>query len=117
MTCCTTVVPTINIGYAFGWPLTIVDDYDDPIDLTAWTLTSKLKSVDADGEPVALIATFTVEEIDYTLGQIKITLSSVTTASLAAGRYWADVAMEHASLDDTVTPKFECVVNDPMTDP
>lgn len=87
----------------FDWK----DESDVPMNITGSTITASVRKE----YHTAVLASFIVEEIDYSIGQFKLTLTDTVTATLPARSKSAvtsfvfDVNVEFSN-GDTVTPIY-----------
>jgi hypothetical protein len=70
----------INVyrGASFNHAFTLTDISGDPLDMTGATLTSEIRQ----SERGRLIATTTVEEVDYSVGTGRLTMTDDTTRGI-----------------------------------
>ena len=85
----------IDAGADFDQIFNLENVANAPLDLTAYTATSKLKK-----HPASLnnTATFVVSFPNRTQGQIKISLGSTLTSAIKAGRYSYDILLNDGSV-------------------
>jgi len=79
----------VPIGNSWSARFTVVDDDDDPVNLTGATTRCLLKS-DPDSADSVATATIAVSYVNASVGQVRISLTYTQTAALSEGQYWFD---------------------------
>jgi len=93
-------------GTDFTTSITLDDVNGDPYNLTGFTAKSQMRKSYYSTSPTAQ---FTITISAPTTGVLNMSLSSTTTANVAAGRYVYDVAIKDSA--NTVTRVLEGIVN------
>lgn len=73
----------LNVGFTRGESWGLLIDFDEPANLTGYTLYATLHST-VTGASVQAI---TITPVDLSIGKVNLSLTSTQTASLAAGTY------------------------------
>jgi hypothetical protein len=73
----------LNVGFTRGESWGLLLDFDEPANLTGYTLYATLHST-VTGASVQAV---TVTPVDLTIGKVNLSLTSTQTAALAAGTY------------------------------
>lgn len=89
----------INTGTDFEQTFTLQDDKTGGrLDLTDYTICAKLKKNYQSSSSVS----FNITVADPTSGQVKISLASTVTNTIAAGRYYYDVVVNDGTKTDKI---------------
>lgn len=80
-------------GATFDYPMTMTDDYGNPVNLTGWTFRMQLRSSVSSGTIVLSLTTANSRIVidDETLGKFRLLVSATDTESVAAGYYVYDL--------------------------
>jgi hypothetical protein len=84
-------------GDTFSVDIAIAQD-GSPVDVTGWTFTAQVRAKRAG----AVAATFTVNVTDAAQGELTISLSGATTATLASGVWDLNVALPDGTVSTLV---------------
>lgn len=90
-------------GATFKLPLEYVDSDGEPIPMSGFTASFRVKRRFSDADPVlALTSTDGVFDINATTGAILLTIDAETTAGVPAKRYKYDIELTDPDTDEVV---------------